>query len=192
MYCELSYGISLNMRFYKDKQAIFKANTVVLNQFCRETYFHFDSHTGTHIDYPAHCIENGKYGDEYPIDYLFSKNIHMIDIDLKDENIPKVTKELIMNHKMSSKIEILIIKTHFCKLRNDYRYIWQSPIIDSNIPLYLKQNFPHLKAVCFDVISVTSQLDRNEGKKCHLNFLSQEYGHEILIIEDVNLADLQK
>ncbi|EAI0358597.1 cyclase, partial [Campylobacter jejuni] len=114
MYCELSYGISLNMRFYKDKQAIFKANTVVLNQFCRETYFHFDSHTGTHIDYPAHCIENGKYGDEYPIDYLFSKNIHMIDIDLKDENIPKVTKELIMNHKMSSKIEILIIKTHFC------------------------------------------------------------------------------
>ncbi|MBX1482336.1 cyclase, partial [Campylobacter jejuni] len=52
--------------------------------------------------------------------------------------------------------------------------------------------FPYIKAVCFDIISVTSQLNRDEGKKCHINFLSNNFGKEILIIEDINLQYLQK
>lgn len=190
---DLTYTISQNLKYYKDKVIkLFYIEKIQDNKINRETIINFDSHVGTHIDYPAHCIKDGKNGNEYSLDYLFSKNIVLIDIDLTNQKIPKLTKELFLNYEISKNVEILIIKTHFCNLRDDERYIWKSPIVDSNLPLFLKKKFPYMKAVCFDIISVTSQLDRDEGKKCHINFLSSNFGKEILIIEDVNLQYLQK
>lgn len=193
MYCSLTYDIDLDMMFYKNKKAIITNS--VAKKTCgvsRETSITIDSHTGTHIDYPAHCIEDGKYGNEYSLHYLFSKKVFLIDMDLRNEELPRITKHFISNILIPKNIEILVIKTHFSDIRDSDRYIWSSPIIDSEIPLYLKEQFPLIKAVCLDIISVTSQLDREEGRKCHINFLSQEHGREILIIEDANLNNLQK
>ncbi|EKC3645340.1 cyclase family protein, partial [Campylobacter jejuni] len=183
---DLTYPISQNLKYYKDKSIeLFYMEKVQDDKINRETIINFDSHTGTHIDYPAHCIKNGKNGNKYSLDYLFSENVVLFDIDLTNEKIPKLTKELFLDCKISTNTEILIIKTHFSCLRDNARYIWESPIIDSDIPLFLKKNFPYIKAVCFDIISVTSQLNRDEGKKCHINFLSNNFGKEILIIEDI-------
>ncbi|EAK0493955.1 cyclase [Campylobacter lari] len=190
---DLTYTISKNLKYYKDKIVdLLYIEKIQDDKINRETRINFDSHIGTHIDYPSHCIKNGKNGNEYSLDYLFSENVTLIDIDLTKEKLPKLTKEFFLNRKISIDTEILIIKTHFGSLRNDNRYIWESPVIDSNIPLFFKKKFPFIKAVCFDIVSVTSQLDRDEGKKCHINFLSNDFGKEILIIEDINLQYLQK
>lgn len=190
---DLTYVISQNLKYYKDGTVqISHIEKLQDDKINREAKINFNSHIGTHIDYPAHCIKKGKNGNEYPLNYLFSENVALIDVDLTNEKIPKLTKELFLNYEISRNVEILIIKTHFSILRNNRRYIWESPIINSNIPLFLKENFPYIKAVCFDIISVTSQLNRDEGRKCHINFLSNDFGKEILIIEDVDLRYLQK
>ncbi len=189
----LSYQINKNTRFYK-------ANTrdienIVLDtseKFNRETKLHIDSHTGTHIDYPAHSIKDGKFGEEYPIDYLCSDKVQLINIDLLQEQRPVLDLDFIKSQNISEDIEIVFINTYFHTLRDDDRYIWNSPIMDSKIPLYLKEHYPSIKAVGFDVISVTSQLDRDEGKKCHYNFLSSDTGREVLIIEDIDYSLLEK
>ena len=189
----LSYQINKKTRFYK-------ANTrdienIVLDtseKFNRETKLHIDSHTGTHIDYPAHSIKDGKFGEEYPIDYLCSDKVQMIEIDLSQEESPTVSLDFVKTQKIYENTEILLINTYFHKLRDDDRYIWTSPVIDSKIPLYLKECYPSIKAVGFDVISVTSQLDRDEGKRCHYNFLSNATGREVLIIEDIDYSLLEK
>lgn len=189
----LSYQINKKTRFYK-------ANTrdienIVLDtseKFNRETKLHIDSHTGTHIDYPAHSIKDGKFGEEYPIDYLCSDKVQLINIDLLQEQRPVLDLDFIKSQNISEDIEIVFINTYFHTLRDDDRYIWNSPIMDSKIPLYLKEHYPSIKAVGFDVISVTSQLDRDEGKKCHYNFLSSDTGREVLIIEDIDYSLLEK
>ena len=48
----------------------------------------------------------------------------------------------------------------------------------------INQKFKNLIFFGFDMISLTSQLDKNEGKKIHNKFLCD---YEILIIEDMNL-----
>ncbi|HEB9432287.1 TPA: cyclase family protein [Campylobacter coli] len=190
---DLTYIICQNLKYYKDQVVdLFHEEKIQDDKINRETKININSHMGTHIDYPSHCVKNGKNGNEYPLNYLFSENIVLVDIDLTKDKLPRLTKELLLNYEISSNTEILIIKTHFSYFRNDVRYIWESPIVDGDIPLFLKEKFPHMKAVCFDIISVTSQLDRDEGKKCHINFLSNDFGKEILIIEDVNLQYLQK
>ncbi len=190
---DLTHTIDKKLRLYKDNVVdLFYSKREQKDKIDRETKINFSSHTGTHIDYPAHCIENGSYGNRYSLDYLFSKKVFLIDIDLKNKELPQITNHFISNILIPKNTEILIIKTYFSDIRDSNRYIWNSPIIDSKIPLYLKEHFPFLKAVCLDIISVTSQLDREEGRKCHINFLSQEGGREILIIEDINLKNLQK
>jgi arylformamidase len=47
--------------------------------------------------------------------------------------------------------------------------------------------FPKLRLFGFDMISLTSKLDRPEGKEAHLNFLIE---NQILILEDMNLENL--
>ncbi|EAH7654059.1 cyclase [Campylobacter coli] len=191
MYCSLTYNINSDMAFYGDKKAAIISNvTKKTYKFCRETNIIINSHMGTHIDYPSHCIEDGKFGEDYPIDYLFSKKIFLLDVNLLNVEIPKISQEL-FEIDIPKNVEILIVKTHFSHIRNSKRYIWQSPIVNSKLPLYLKNSYPKLKAIGFDIISVTSQLDKNEGRQCHINFLSEENGQEILIIEDLNLLDLR-
>ncbi|HHY1437478.1 TPA: cyclase family protein [Campylobacter jejuni] len=192
-YINLSHELSRKLKYYKSSTMDLVYNEIVqIDRVNRDTNMKLNSHMGTHIDYPAHYIENGKFGDEYSVDYLFSKNVFLVDIDLKNQEFPQITKQFLIDTIIPKNIEILIVKTHFSDIRDSDRYIWNSPVIDSEIPLYLKKQFPFLRAICLDVISITSQLNREEGKKCHINFLSNENGHEILIIEDANLQCLQK
>ena len=48
--------------------------------------------------------------------------------------------------------------------------------------------FPKLRVFGFDLISLTSKLDRAEGKKAHIEFL---INNDILILEDMDLRFLE-
>jgi arylformamidase len=134
------------MSFYKDNNIYIYNNIIDNNQkYNQETVINIESHTGTHIDYPAHCIKNGKFGEEYPIDYLCSNKVQILNIDLRKQDIPKITLTCNKQQKINKNTEILFIKTFFSKIRNSNKYIWKSPIIDSEIPIYLKKTILILK-----------------------------------------------
>ena len=90
--------------------------------------------------------------------------------------------------KLESNIECLILKTGFSSERLKKTYWSNQPIIPSHFAELFKKKFPQLKVFGFDMISLTSKLDRQEGKKAHIEFLIQ---NDILVLEDMCLDNLK-
>ena len=138
-----------------------------------------NNHIGTHIDFPYHFDENGKKSSDYNSNFWISNNIGFL--ECKIDNIEKEIKSLDKN------IEFLILKTGFEKNRDDEKYWKDQPVIPSKLADLLKKNFPKLRVFGFDMISLTSKRNRDEGKKAHINFL---INNDILIVEDMKLQQL--
>ena len=139
----------------------------------------FPGHIGTHIDFPFHFSSSAKKCYDYPASFwIFNK------VGLLTCNIEEVKDNL---NKLKSDIEILILNTGFGSNRNKNLYWSNQPIIPANFATLFKENFPNLRVFGFDMISLTSKLDRMEGKEAHVNFL---LNNEILILEDMNLEKL--
>lgn len=138
--------------------------------------FTFPNHIGTHIDFPFHFDTKGKRSQDYlPSFWIFNK-IGFVECDIK--TFPEIIKTL------STDIEILIFKTGFGGKRGDNEYWSSQPVIPADFAKLLKNHFPDLRVFGFDMISLTSKLDRGEGKKAHLAFLIE---YDILILEDMKL-----
>ena len=88
-----------------------------------------------------------------------------------------------MIDNLDSSIEILILKTGFGQNRGKDVYWKNQPVVPASYALF-KINFQNIRVFGFDMISLTSLNDREEGKKAHINFL---INHDILILEDMNL-----
>ena len=76
---------------------------------------------------------------------------------------------------------------NFKRNRNKQIYWSEQPVIPSYYASLFRSKFPNLRVFGFDLISLTSKLNRIEGKKAHIEFL---INNEILIIEDMDLTDL--
>ena len=66
-------------------------------------------------------------------------------------------------------------------------YFFNQPVIPSNFAEIFKNHFPKLRVFGFDMISLTSKLNREEGKNAHINFLINQ---DILVLEDMYLEHL--
>jgi kynurenine formamidase len=186
----LNYTISKDRKYYGGKTRDLKSiNKKSDNIHIRETVIEIDSHTGTHIDYPAHFVENGRFGNDYPADYLVSSKCFLAEINLLENDAPEISASDIDDFNIDEGIEILVIKTGFCNIRDNDRYWEVSPVVSPELPLYLKRKFKKLKAVGFDIVSVSSKQNKMAGKECHFNFLSEKDGAPVLIIEDMDLTE---
>jgi phosphoglycolate phosphatase-like HAD superfamily hydrolase len=105
-------------------------------------------------------------------------------VELDPDSI--IDESLFRQLKKDKDLELLIIKTGFQKHRGSAEYIYKSPIVKASLSAYLKNKFPKLKAIGFDFISISSLMDRQEGRKAHKEFLKRD----ILIVEDMNLSKL--
>lgn len=145
-----------------------------------------NNHIGTHIDLPKHFYNSEKGVEFYdPSTWRFEKvsaiNIPVSEADLISHNqLPK---------NINRDIELLIIKTGYEKYRNQGKYWNDNPGLAPKMADFLRKNFPNLRAVGFDFISLTSWRFKKEGIEAHLNFLDPEKG-EILIIEDMKLSEI--
>lgn len=143
------------------------------------TKISFNSHLGTHIDFPLHFYENGKSLNDYPASYWVFSNIGVIECETSE-----ITNKLDL---LDKEIEILILKTNFSINRSNDDYWKNQPVINSSLAQVLKERFPKLRIFGFDLISLTSKLNREEGRLAHLAFLDSP---EILILEDMDLSKL--
>lgn len=141
--------------------------------------FQFPAHIGTHIDFPFHFAIDGKKSHEYAASFWVFEKVGFLSCKIEDveRNIVSVPKD----------IEILILKTGFGVKRKEECYWAQQPIIPASFATLFKIKFPELRVFGFDLISLTSKLDRSEGKKAHINFL---INHDILVLEDMDLSNL--
>jgi arylformamidase len=178
----LSYFLSANTPAYGGQSGLFgmKMTRQISNgDTSNNSAFDLSSHVGTHIDFPFHFDNNGKRCENYdPFFWIFNK-IGFINCSTDD-----ILKEIEI---LPNDIELLILKTGFGNERYNNSYWESQPIIKSELALILRTKFPFLRVFGFDMISLTSKLDRVEGKNAHFSFLIE---NDILILEDMDLSNL--
>jgi len=140
----------------------------------------FPGHIGTHIDFPFHFSDTGKKCQEYPASFWRFEKVGFIECSV-DEIIVEI-------EHLPKEIELLILKTGFGAKRMEPEYWKEQPVLKRELATIFKQKFPFLRVFGFDLISLTSKLDREEGKLAHRNFLIE---NEILVLEDMNLDFLE-
>ncbi|MDC0478437.1 cyclase family protein [Flavobacteriaceae bacterium] len=139
----------------------------------------FPNHVGTHIDFPNHFGNDGKKCLDYPASFWIFNKVGFLDC-----SIDEVPDKILM---LPKDIELLILKTGFGENRNKEIYWSSQPVIPASFALLFRNAFPNLRVFGFDMISLTSKLNRVEGKKAHIAFLLDQ---DILILEDMNIDNL--
>ncbi|MHC1738584.1 MAG: cyclase family protein [Ignavibacteriaceae bacterium] len=189
----LSHILKSDSPSYGDRDNFkIEIRTSVINGDTSNTssWYFSSNHFGTHIDAPYHFNETGKKTYEYSADYWYFSKISFIDLPLNKSHLISV-KDLI-KYNLQIDTEILLIRTGYEKYRNKRKYIFDNPGIHSDLAEYFRNNYPMLRCIGFDFISLTSWNDKHDGQMSHRNFLiSPNNGGEILIIEDMSLKNIK-
>jgi arylformamidase len=156
-----------------------KTNQIKNGDTSNNLHLSFPNHIGTHIDFPLHFSADGLSCSDFPASFWIFNNIGFLNCSIDEIEIQA--------EKLDSDIEMLIIKTGFGKNRNNKEYWKEQPVIPASLANFLKSKFSNLRLFGFDMISLTSKLDKAEGKNAHLQFLIK---NNILILEDMDLSNL--
>lgn len=168
-----AYGGKKGLVQWEVSSAIEKGNTT------NELRLHLANHIGTHIDFPHHFSQNGKKCHDYPAAFWVFTKTGFLQCSLAE--VPEAINSL------PADIELLILKTGFGAKRSQDEYWSSQPVIPAKLAGMFRERFPQLRVFGFDMISLTSKLDRAEGTRAHLAFLVEQ---EILVLEDMDLGSL--
>jgi len=83
-------------------------------------------------------------------------------------------------------IDMLVIKTGFCRLREKDIYWKKNPGFTPGLATFLRERFPHLRVFGFDLISLSSFAHMEAGHEAHKAFL--DHPNPILLLEDMDLS----
>lgn len=146
------------------------------------------NHAGTHIDTPSHfCREGATVAGCLEPETVFYP-CYCIDI-AKQGSSAITVHDLADPVRMCSDAEAILLRTGGFSLRghNPARYSADHPYIATDIPAYLREHCRKIRLVGLDQISVSSTMHREEGRKCHAEFLCGN--PPILLLEDLDLSD---
>lgn len=152
---------------------------------CNQLTFTVGNHVGTHLDCPYHFSQDGLKVTDYPADFWLCRNISLVEVPESDMLIDLEKYKL----QIRPDSDLVLIKTGFCHKRDQQVYWSENPGIASRSADFLRKHCPDIKFLGMDVISLTSYVNRDEGKKAHQSFL-QNKEKAILLIEDMDLRDL--
>jgi len=187
----LSHILTKNTPTYgnRSKFEIGKNSDIVKGDIANDSTMTSTVHIGTHIDMPYHFYEDGQT-IEYFDNSFWIFNTPLV-IDLKP-------KELIIKDELVQRLnaikdigyDILIVKTGICNIRDkdefwSHNYGFHPDIYDTLI-----ENFPKVRVLGFDSISVSSFENRMLGREAHKRFLNPK--KPILLLEDMNLKDISE
>ena len=184
----LSYSLSQGTPLYGNGEGIYFTpdKEMIKGDSCNTTNLAFPNHSGTHIDLPFHFNSDGKTLNDYPATYWQFNHIEMIDLSGKVDDCQIIDTELFTGLE-NSETELLLIKTGYGSYRGTDRYTLTPPGLSADLAPFLRKNFPNLRCIGMDLISVSSYSNREEGRKAHHTFLNPDKGEPILLIEDMNL-----
>ena len=180
---DLSHFIANGMPVYPGTEApkLKTSNTYEIDGF-KETFLSMSTHTGTHIDPPAHLFGDKMTLDEFNVSQFIGKAIVIDCRDLKDG------EQITLNHvkKYGDKIsqaDFLLFNSGWDKRWGSDTYFGKFPCIsDEVIELIVKGNY---KGIGFDVISIDPIGDAS--LTIHKKLFSQK---ELINVENLKNLDL--
>lgn len=155
-----------------------KTNTLEKDGF-QETKITMYSHTGTHVDAPAHILENELYLDNLEVKHFIGKATILDFSNIKTQLINVDTLKLY--EEKIKKVEFVIIKTGWSKYWGSEKYFENFPTLSEEAAKWLIQF--NLKEIGNDAISI---VDINSTTfTVHKILMSKN----ILIIENLSNLD---
>lgn len=138
---------------------------------------HLGNHTGTHIDFPAHVIKDGKTSNDFPIESLIGHGL-IVEVPSTESSI---TKEFVKKQPILAN-DFVFFKTSNSKLSKTAKftnnYVYIEPEAAEEL---LKKG---VKIVGIDYISVDKY--ESEDLPVHKSLLS----NNVLIVEGLELNDV--
>lgn len=150
-------------------------------------------HTGTHVDAPSHFDPNGKPIDRIPIENFYFENPCLIELPKQKGSLITLADLECMREKIE-KCDILMIHTGYSLIRstNVDAFTDDFPSLAPDAALYLRKEFPNLKAIALDTLSADSAVTgARDGFPSHhalLDTNTSRTERTLLIFEDVNTA----
>ena len=186
----LSYPISIATPIYgsNPELKIMPHHSISNGDSSNSAIISVHNHTGTHVDAPKHFIDEGRPISDYSQDELIFKRPLIADC-------PKGEAALIMpvdlqhiSHLFQT-IDCLLLHTGFTKFRGEEKYRTHNPGIAPETILWIRKEYPNIRCIGIDSISISSFQHRNSGREAHkLAFvMKKDFGEPLLIIEDMKL-----
>ncbi len=137
------------------------------------------SHTGTHVDAPAHMLEGKKYLDDFPLDQFYGRGL-MIKVDRYAGG--EIPLAYLKNYENE------IQEVDFLILNSGWHKKWETKAYQSNYPLLSEESAKwltqfKLKGIGMDSISIDA------ADSQHLPLHKIVLGAELLIIENLTNLD---
>ncbi|WP_432647674.1 cyclase family protein [Mitsuokella sp.] len=156
---DLTHTIRENMPVYPgtDPPALLTANTYERNGF-KKTLIKMYSHTGTHMDPPAHLFAGRTTLDQFPAEQFIGKAIVIDCRDLQEGQ--SITMNCIKNAgDQANQADFLLFNLGWDKRWGTEAYFGDYPCIDDEVMDYILQG--DYKGIGFDVIGLDPIADEN-------------------------------
>ena len=151
-----------------------------------------ENHSGTHIDAPGHFVDGGKIISDYGVNELVFSNPLILDMSKEQKELIKIEE---MSELNLDGIDCLIFRTGFEKYRKDNieTYLKLNPGIDPDLIYWLRENYPEIRCVGIDCVSISRFGIPEQATEAHLNaFIEKKgLGKPLVLIEDMKLENVE-
>jgi len=179
-FVDLSHFIHSNMPVFPGTpEARVEILADIADDGFREKILALTSHTGTHLDAPAHVLESGKTLDDYPVSAFFGS---AVTIDLSRLNNPEIPAQVIPERFNETSVDFVLFYTGWAEKWGSEEYFQSAPYFNEELAQRL--SVLGLKGVGIDAPSVDA-LD-SESLPVHRILLR----NDLVILE--NLCCLEK
>lgn len=174
MLLDLTHRMEEDMPVYPgtDKPIFDQCFTIEKYGFA-ETKVTMFSHTGTHMDAPAHMVSGGKTLDSYPISHFIGR-AYLLDLPAKMD-------QLVKDEALLKTVDFIIFRTGWSKYWGNQAYFEAFPVVSEEVLAYLLDF--DIRGFGVDAISVdpvdTTTFDR------HMKIFEKE----CTIVENLNGLD---
>jgi arylformamidase len=153
---------------------------------------HLLNHFGTHLDAPNHFNPDGLKIAQVPVDRFVYERALIVDVDKHDCEL--VTREeLEPRAEALAQSDLLVLRSGWSSVRAEdpRRYANDGPGVSTAACEYLIDEFPGVKGVAMDWISLATPKRLDEGVSAHQVLCGVGRGDRyVIIIEDVDLSRL--
>lgn len=165
-------------------QPSFEPTSTVEKDGYREHQLSMLSHTGTHIDAPAHVLHSGRFLDQFPMEkFIGSARV----IDCRNRN--EISLEFLQTFEYEiTNVDFVLFYTGWQHRWNTVRYFGDCPVPTTEAAHYLA-GF-NLKGIGVDAFSLDKIISANKAPSEIIPNHHILLGKEILLIE--NLTNLDK
>ena len=183
----LSYPLSRKTPVYGggDTIKIYHEKSIEKGDSCNTQYWSLSNHLGTHIDFPRHFVQAGKTSGDYNPGFWVFHSPFILDISTVEPGVILEPEDVDMD-AVPDNIDMLLIKTGFCHLREKDIYWENNSGFAPGMATFLRKRFQRLRVFGFDSISLSAFAHRETGHEAHKAFL--DHPNPILLLEDMDLS----